>query len=172
MTGLNPADRCNAGTKRHLVVDAHGTPLGVVSAGAKLPRKPRAGSIPRRSTGPPNRPPRSSAPEAGQIARRQSLRSPPLPARMLGAEHHPAHRPPRRRERPPPRTTSLDGRAYPATWHESIPRGGPPFRSLGRTTVQRAGHFYLEVPAPAAAVRARLGRRVRPQRQGGLRLNK
>ena len=33
-TGLNPTDRGKPGTKRHLVVDARGTPLGVVLSGA------------------------------------------------------------------------------------------------------------------------------------------
>ena len=32
--GPNPTDRGKPGTKRHLVVDAHGTPLGVVLSGA------------------------------------------------------------------------------------------------------------------------------------------
>ena len=33
-TGPNPTDRGKPGTKRHLVVDRHGTPLGVVLSGA------------------------------------------------------------------------------------------------------------------------------------------
>ena len=33
-TGPNPTDRGRPGTKRHLVVDAHGTPLGVTLSGA------------------------------------------------------------------------------------------------------------------------------------------
>jgi transposase len=33
-TGLNPTDRGKAGTKRHIVTDARGTPLGVVLSGA------------------------------------------------------------------------------------------------------------------------------------------
>lgn len=34
MTGPNPTDRGRLGTKRHLVVDARGTPLGVTLSGA------------------------------------------------------------------------------------------------------------------------------------------
>ena len=36
-TGPNPTDRAKRGTKRSLLVDAHGVPLGVVASGANTP---------------------------------------------------------------------------------------------------------------------------------------
>ena len=41
-TGKNPTDRGKQGTKRHLVVDAHGIPLAVLVSAANVARRPRA----------------------------------------------------------------------------------------------------------------------------------
>lgn len=75
-------------------------------------RQPYAGGDPRRGAGRAHRPAWSPATQTGQAARRQGLRSPSLPARVPGPQHHTTDRSTGDREQPAPRPPSLDRGAH------------------------------------------------------------
>lgn len=85
--------------KRHLVVDARGTPLGVVLTGAN-----RHDSTQLVATLDAIPPARSPAPQAGQAACGQGLRPAALPTGMPDARDRTAHRAPGHRVLPAPGT--------------------------------------------------------------------
>jgi transposase len=71
-TGPNPTDRGKAGTKRHLLTDRHGLPLAFVLTGANVHDSvPLAELLDARSAC--QRQTWKASPEAGQVARRQSV---------------------------------------------------------------------------------------------------
>ena len=128
--GPNPTDRGKGGSKRHLMVDARGTPLALTVTGANahdvtaLTATVDALAPVPGLPGPPPAPPR-------RPARRQGLRRPPCPRRPAPARHHAAHPPPGHHHRRPARPPPLGGRAHPrlVQWLRQAPY---PLRALAR----------------------------------------
>lgn len=110
-TATTLTDRGKAGIKRHFVTDARGMPLGLTLSGANchdirmlaatLDAVPRV--RPRTRTPPP---------QARQTARRQGLRSSPLPSGVPHPGRHSSDWPPRHREQPKARQAPVVHRAY------------------------------------------------------------
>lgn len=93
--GTEPNDRGKPGTKRHLVVNAHGTPLGRRLSGVNRNDSLMLAATLDAVTGVRTGRRGSPAGRTGQAARGQKLRSSPLSVRVQGPQHHAAHRPPR-----------------------------------------------------------------------------
>ena len=149
--GPNPTDRGRPGTKRHLLVDARGTPLGFELSGANRHDEPDAGLHPRRRSGRAPRP-RTPAMPAPQAPRRQGLRPPSMSRRVSGPLDHAAHRAPRRRAIRPPGPPPLGGRTHPGM-ARPLPASHHPLRAPRRHPLGlHLARLLTSLPQPDQAV--------------------
>lgn len=120
-TGPNPTDRGKPGTKRHLVTDARGTPLGLRLTGANRHDSPQMAPNPRCHSAAEHGPARATAPAPRQAARRQGLRGQGASPGVPSAGDRPAHRPQGHREQREARSPPLGRGADPA-WFNRFSR--------------------------------------------------
>ena len=129
-TGKNPTDRGKQGTKRHLVVDAHGIPLAVLASAANVHDLKMMLATCRRHRAHPRQDARQAPSPTAQAPCRQGLRLPPPPSDPAQAPDHPAHRPLWCRAQEPPGTLPLGGRTD-ALLAQPLPAPEDPLRAPG-----------------------------------------
>jgi transposase len=127
--GKNPTDRGKQGTKRHLLVYAHGIPLTVLVSAANVhDSKMMLATVD--AIEPIRAKTRQAPSPTAQAPCRQGLRLPSPPSGPAQAPHHPPHRPLWCRAQEPPGTLPLGGRTD-ALLAQPLPAPEDPLRAPG-----------------------------------------